>query len=110
MVEFPLRLGRGQNDRAGHWRKRHRSVKAEKEAARFFLNGHQRPATPCVVTITRVSPGSGLDDDNLSGACKGTRDAFADWIGVDDRHRELVRYEYANARGAWGVRIEVRPA
>lgn len=32
--------------------------------------------------------------------------AFAEWLGVDDRHAQQVRYVYAQARGAWGVRIE----
>ena len=109
-ISFPLRLGRGGNDRDGHWRARDRRVKSERESVAWILVDEPKPATPCIVLITRVAPGIGLDDDNLSGACKAVRDEFAKWIGVNDRRSELVRYTYAQRRGTkgeWGVRIQV---
>ena len=105
-IEVPIRLGRGQNDRPDHWRVRHRQVASERDAVSWMLIGKARPALPCTVTITRIAPSAGLDDDNLSGACKAIRDAFAAWIGVDDKRREVVRYAYAQERGPWGVRVE----
>lgn len=105
-VEIPIRLGRGQNDRGG-WLKRSKVVKSEKQSVAWMLAGKTKPALPCVVTITRIAPSGGLDDDNIVGACKQVRDAFAIWIGVDDKHRDIVRYAYAQARGPWAVRIEV---
>jgi len=63
-----------------------------------------------VVTLTRIAPSNGLDDDNLAGALKACRDEIAEWIGVNDRDRKTVRYEYEQERGPWGVRIEWRTA
>ncbi|HEX7687558.1 MAG TPA: hypothetical protein VF453_07620 [Burkholderiaceae bacterium] len=107
IVDIPgMRLGRGQNDRENHWA-RARRVKAEHHAVGWSLAGRPKPALPCVIRITRAAPGNGLDTDNLQGACKAVRDAIAKWIGVDDREVDVVRYEYAQARALWGVRIEV---
>ena len=65
-------------------------------------------ADPCTVTLTRVAPSSGLDDDNLAGALKGVRDEVAKWLRVDDRDRATVLRVRAAAR-PWGVRIEFGP-
>jgi hypothetical protein len=107
LADFPLRLGLGGNDRK-HWRAADRQKKAEKQATAWALAGKPKPALPCVVTITRVSPGNGMDDDGVPSACKYVRDEVARWLGVDDKHADIVRYEYAQHRGPWGVRIEVR--
>jgi hypothetical protein len=107
LADMPgLRLGRGLNDREGHWA-RARRVKAEHHTVAWSLATRTRPSLPCVIRITRLAPGNGLDDDNLQGACKAVRDAVAKWIGVDDREVGAVRYEYAQARAPWAVRIEV---
>ena len=58
------------------------------------------PWLPCVVTLTRISA-RGLDDDNLQGAFKAVRDSVADALGVDDRMREIVRYEYGEQVVKW---------
>lgn len=60
-----------------------------------------------VVSLTRISP-SALDGDNLQSALKHVRDGVADWLGVDDRS-SLIRWDYAQQKGAMGVRIEVTP-
>jgi hypothetical protein len=107
-VTFPMHTTRGQNTREHHMI-RARRVKKEKTTVMQWLAVSRMPNTlpaGSVVTITRIAPGNGLDDDNLSGSCKSIRDAAAAWVGVDDRHRHLVRYAYAQERGAWGVRIE----
>lgn len=81
-------------------------MKAEKQAVRLVLGANGRPALPCTVVLTRVAPSNGLDGDNLAGALKGCRDAVADWLGIDDRD-PLVRWEYQQRRGAWGVEINL---
>lgn len=100
----------------GNWRE-HRMAKAarvkhQREETLEALNNrstrcpHQLPVT---ITLTRISPGE-LDDDNLRMALKAVRDACAQWIGVDDRKRELVAYEYLQQKGkGYGVRIRVDP-
>jgi fatty acid-binding protein DegV len=60
---------------------------------------YTRPALPCTVTMTRVAPSEGLDDDNLRSALKAVRDQIAAWLGVDDRD-PLVRWAYDQKRGA----------
>ena len=106
LADIPLRLGRGQNDRIG-WPERARRVKSERESIGWALIGKPKPSLPCAVLITRVAPGNGLDDDNIVGACKAVRDAFAKWVGVDDKRADIVRYTYVQERAPWGVRIEV---
>lgn len=102
----PLRTVSGLNARE-HWRARARRVKAERQAVAAMLWANcMPPAFPCTVLLTRIAPSNGLDDDNLAGALKGVRDEVAKWLGVDDRHSEIVRYRYAQRRGReWGVEI-----
>lgn len=109
MILVPIRTAPGQNVRE-HWRVRAARVKAEREAVRWRLCTAAKPATPLVVLLTRTAPSNGLDDDNVIGALKAIRDEIADWLGVDDKHRHIVRYEYAQRRGEWGVEIEFQPA
>jgi hypothetical protein len=109
-----FKTGRGLNDRE-HPMKRHRRVKAEKLAVSWQLatfNDRKPALLPCVCTLTRFAPSNGLDDDNLAGSLKGVRDAVAAWLGVDDRDRKRVRYQYEQQRAPWGVGIaftEVQP-
>lgn len=107
LFEIPMRLGLGGNDRE-HWRERDRRVKNERQSVAWALVGAPRPKMPCVLLITRKSPGNGMDDDNLGQACKAVRDQIAQWLGVNDKLREIVRYTYAQEmRVEWGVRVEV---
>ena len=109
MISIPMTTGRGQNDRM-HWAERSRKVREERELVTWYLTVAQFATDiPCIVTLTRVAPSSGLDDDNLAGSLKSVRDAVAAWIGVDDKRRDVVRYEYAQRRGPWAVCIEARP-
>jgi hypothetical protein len=80
-------------------------VKAEREAIGWMLPP-KRPALPAVITLTRIAPSQGLDDDNLQGSLKGCRDAVAAWLSVDDRDPR-IEWRYAQERGAWAVRVEV---
>jgi hypothetical protein len=106
---LPMRTQRGLNNRE-HPMSRHRRVKKERADVAWFLvryaREHGKPAIPCSVLLTRISPGNGVDDDNLVGSLKSVRDEVARWLGVDDRDRMTVRYRYAQRRGPWGVQIE----
>lgn len=106
-----LRLGRGGNDRL-HWRAKVRQKNAEREAVAWQLAMEKpaKPSVPCIVTITRMSPGNGIDDDNLVSCAKAVRDQIAEWIGVDDRDSERVRYVVKQERGPWSVRIQFESA
>lgn len=105
LIEVPLRLGCGMNSRE-HWRARTKRVKTERETVTWYLVTRPKPATPCVVTITRVAPSAGLDDDNNVSAAKAVRDAIAAWLGIDDKDAR-VRYQCDQKRGDWCVLIEI---
>lgn len=105
MIAVPLRTSRGLNAREHH-HARARRVKAEREAVAWMLAGKPKPETPCVVSLTRIAPSKGLDDDNLAGALKAVRDQIAEWLGVDDGLSEVVRYTYHQRKGPWGVEID----
>lgn len=105
MILVPLRTVPGQNVRE-HWQARSSRVKRERKTVAGYLIGKPKPPIPCSVRLTRVAPSAGVDDDNLIGAMKSVRDEIARWLGVDDRHRNQVRYVYDQKRGPWGVEIE----
>ncbi len=70
------------------------------------------PGLPVMVTITRVAPSNGLDDDNLRAACKSVRDGVADFYAMNDRDPRL-EWRYAQERGRKGqydcrIKIERR--
>ncbi len=106
MILVPLRTVSGLNAREHHMA-RARRVKAERRQVAWHLHvlAPIKPKVPCVVTLTRIAPSNGLDGDNCQGALKAVRDEVAAWLGVDDKRADLVRYEYDQRRGPWGVEI-----
>lgn len=105
MILIPIRTISALNAREHHHARANR-VRGEREATTWILRAFRRPPIPCSVRLTRVAPSNGLDDDNLTGALKGVRDQVAEWLGVDDRQIDRVRYVYEQRRGPWGVTIE----
>lgn len=103
-----LRTKGGMNSREHH-QARARRVRGERSLVAWRLKDRVRPPTPCVIKLTRSAPSTGLDDDNLASALKSVRDEVAKWLGVDDKLRDVVRYEYAQQRGPWAVCIEWAP-
>lgn len=111
VVCVPLRLGAGLNGRE-HWRARSTRVKRERAVTDAVLRSRDVArerlagcvALPGPVRIVRVSPGNGMDDDNVAGACKAVRDAIAKWAGVDDGDPRWD-WRYGQRRGEWSVEI-----
>jgi hypothetical protein len=68
-----------------------------------------------VVTLTRLAPSRGLDDDNLAASLKAVRDGVADALGLAEDRDPRVTWRYAQANGravlglpsGYGVRIEI---
>lgn len=110
MIFVPIRTVGGLNARE-HPMQRSRRVKKERQTTAWSLVMLRKPALPCTVLLMRVGPSNGLDpDDNLPASMKGVRDQIAQWLGVDDRDAQTVRYLYAQERTKeWGVRVEFRP-
>jgi hypothetical protein len=105
MILIPLRTVPGLNARE-HFRVRAKRVQIERKTTAGYLIGKPKPPIPCSVRLTRVSPRGTADDDNLVGAMKAIRDEVANWLGIDDKHRNQVRYFYEQKRGPWGVEID----
>lgn len=106
VVEYRIKLQGSQNVRE-HWRARSRRVKTERSTAAIACLALAYPTQwPVVVRLTRIGPRK-LDSDNLQGATKGVRDGVADWLRVDDGDESRVTWEYAQARGPYGVRVEL---
>jgi hypothetical protein len=109
-VTVPIKTVGGMNVRE-HWRQRARRVKNERYTTRLILLASEPPALPCVVTLTRLSPGK-LDGDNLQGAGKAVRDQVADFLGIDDAD-ERIEWRYAQERCPpkhFGVRVRIEAA
>jgi len=109
-IEIPgLRLVSEMNSRE-HWRARARRAATQRKAVLMHLRARaERPAaTPLRVTITRVAPRR-LDSDNAVTSGKHVRDAVADWLGIDDRRDDLVRYEVTQEQRpkAYAVRVRI---
>ena len=64
------------------------TLAAPSDAALSFASG--------AVLLTRHSAGV-LDDDNLRGALKGTRDEAAAWLGIDDKDPRIA-WDYSQEK------------
>jgi hypothetical protein len=106
---------RNQLNTRRHWRTDAAERKTIRQAVEYALigadwTGYPKPSEddPWDVTLTRSGPGELDPDDGLPSACKSVRDAFAAFVGVDDKHRRVIRYRYEQVRSReYGVRIEV---
>ena len=67
---IPLQTVSGMNAREHHMA-RSRRVKKERESIAWWVARREPPAAPCTVTLTRLAPSNGLDDDNLASSMKG---------------------------------------
>lgn len=64
------------------------------------------------VLLVRISPRS-LDDDNLRGCLKATRDSVSDALGLPNDRDPRVLWEYGQEKGKpkeYAVRITISPA
>ena len=109
MILLPIKTVSTLNVRE-HWAKRAARAKAQRRTA-YTLSRARAAAVglPAVVTMTRIAPSNGLDDDNLQGGLKSVRDGVADALQVDDRDPR-VTWRYGQQRGkGYGVLVELEP-
>lgn len=72
-----------------HWAVKARLAKSQRQKAFNALASIATPPElPITLVLTRVAPRK-LDGDNLQSAFKAVRDGIADWIGIDDGHKQL---------------------
>lgn len=107
----PIRTVSAPNAREHHHARASR-VRKERAAVRFCWVAARKPKIPlpALVELTRVSPHhSDIDDDNVRGALKAIRDEVAAIAGCDDDAKAPIAWTYQQERGAWGVKVRVRP-
>lgn len=103
-----------------HWSKRNCRANGSKSKKNQTIGHRQlvmltlrtkakKPRLPCVIKLVRIAPRK-LDQGNIAAALKHVQDGCADWIGVDDRRDDLVKYEYLQDVGEpkeYALRIEI---
>ena len=110
-VLLPVQTWSEANQR-GHWGKRARRAKKQREAARLLVRAARAVlpvAGPIAITLTRIALRA-LDTDNLASGLKAVRDGVADALGVDDGSSR-IEWRYAQERGKRGeyaVRVEIQ--
>jgi hypothetical protein len=82
-----------------HWRRRQKRAKEQRGLIAMVCRSKlDTPLIPCKIRLTRIAPRK-FDQGNLPGSFKHVQDGVADWIGIDDRRDDLVKYEYAQTQG-----------
>ena len=107
-VQVAIRTYAGLNERC-HWSVRAKQAKAQRAAAWWALRSRyiRPPDGRLRITMTRMGPTPGLDDDNLAGGLKSIRDGVADWVGMDDADPRL-EWVCKQARATrWGVQVDI---
>jgi hypothetical protein len=92
-----------------HWRKRQKRAKEQRGLVCLVLRSKaSKPTIPCTIRLTRIAPRK-LDQGNIAAALKHAQDGCADWLGIDDRRDDLVKYEYLQEQVSktYGLRIEI---
>lgn len=106
---LPIRIESESNKR-GHWSKHAKRTKTQRGLVCLACRAHfVKPSIPCTIRLTRIAPRE-LDQGNIAAALKAVQDGCADWLGIDDRKKNLVKYEYENERGGvreYALKIEV---
>lgn len=101
-----------------HWRLRQKRAKAQRHhawvattaaAVKECRSPSLASMLPCVVTVTRLSPGTLDAHDNLRSACKHVVDGIADAFNVKDRDPR-ISWRYGQRRSReYGVEITIEP-
>lgn len=115
LVTLALKTTNPLNGSWGRWQSRSFARRKQRNAASAACRaqvGEPLPL-PLVITLTRVAPSNGLDDDALPASLKAIRDGVTDWLGLsDDRATPRLQWRYEQRRGprgAYGVEILLAP-
>lgn len=105
-VTLPLKTTNPLNGSWGRWQSRSFARRKQRNAAAAACRdqiGEPLPL-PLSITLVRVAPSSGLDDDALPASLKSVRDGVTDWLGLsDDRATPSLRWNYGQRRGPRGA-------
>lgn len=115
VIDLPgLRTRNQLNGKRRHWTAVNGERSAIKEHVGYALLavdwkpvGKPSVDNPWEVKLVRLSVRI-MDDDGVVSALKSVRDGFAAFVGVDDKHKHIIRYSYDQEPSkVLGVRIEV---
>lgn len=99
-----------KNRRANGSRSKKNPTLGQRQIVKLVLGSKAKlPPIPCTIRLIRIAPRK-LDQGNIAAALKHVQDGCADWIGIDDKHDHLVKYEYAQEKGGpreYSTRIEI---
>jgi hypothetical protein len=103
-VVVPVKTTNPLNGSWGHWRVGANQRKKQRKAVQQAVAGLERwgGGFPVVITLTRVAPSNGLDDDSLPASMKAIRDEITEWLGLDDDRTPLIKWQYDQRRGKRG--------
>jgi len=106
-TSLPIKLASVANLRM-HWAVKAKLAKSHRTRTRASLMAEAPtpPSTPLTVVLTRIAPRR-LDSDNLASAFKACRDGVADWLGVDDGHKDIEWVYEQRSAGPKFYAIEV---
>lgn len=101
-IEWSQHLVSNNNARE-NWRARSRRMKEQRTAAKMALHFNkvreQLGDTPAghriVVKLVRLSTHPLDPGDNHNSSFKAVRDEISAYLGINDRHEDLLRFEYA---------------
>lgn len=114
IVSLPLKLDSRANFR-GHTRsKAHcKKIQEQRGVARIVLSAKaNKPTLPCTIKLTRIAPRFLDWEDNLNMSFKSVRDGICDWLGVDDRTREITwiyDQKKPDTPRTYGCVVEINP-
>lgn len=94
-------------NRRDHWAAKAKRAEYERNLASTHLAYRTRPPLPVLVTLTRI--GRQMDDEGVVASFKSIRDGVADAYGTDDSPSSPIKFEYAQERGPYSVRIKIEP-
>lgn len=89
-----------------HWRVRQKRAKAQRGVVALHLSCHTFPVLPLRCLIVRIAPRE-IDSDNAWGSAKHARDEIAAHFGVNDRDETKIKWDVAQEKGPYGVRVEI---
>lgn len=108
-ASIPVKTTNPLNGSWGHWRgpaakrKKQRSLTKTVLAAESLAYAWMPVRFPVDITLTRVAPSNGLDDDALPASLKAIRDGVTDWLGLKDDRTPNIRWLYEQRRGPRGA-------
>lgn len=116
-ASVPVKTTNPLNGSWGNWRGPAAKRKKQRGLTKLVLDAERiaqawpQVRLPVDITLVRVAPSNGLDDDALPASLKAIRDGVTDWLGLRDDRTPDIRWLYdqrRGPRGAYAVEITIK--